>query len=146
MNKTMRDPAWWYWLLTAGFLAEGVGGGSWGIPLAVFLCVIQVVHFRWRTGSFIAFPVQVRLAYLSLLAGGLWSPLQWIHAVQLAGTSARVLIGYCLLARTLSLAPWNRVEPLSASLVRRTFLSMQSAIAPCGSVFQRRPSYETEGY
>jgi len=145
MNRTTRDLAWWYWLLTVGLLAPGIGRWSWGILLAMFLCAVQIIHFRWRTGSITAFPVQVRLAYLGLLAAGLWPPLQWIHLVQLIGTSARVLVGYCLLARTLSLAPWNRVEPLSASLVRRTFFSLQSAIAPCGSILQR-PSYETEGY
>lgn len=50
------------------------------------------------------------------------------------GTSARVLIGYCLLARTLSLAPWNR---LSFALINRTFFSSQAAVPPCGEVFYR---------
>jgi hypothetical protein len=43
--------------------------------------------------------------------------------VQLVGTWAMVLVGYCPLARALSLLPWNRRQPLSADLVRRTFLS-----------------------
>jgi hypothetical protein len=34
-----------------------------------------------------------------------------------------VLVGYCPLARALSLLPWNRSQPLSAALVRRTFVS-----------------------
>ena len=34
-----------------------------------------------------------------------------------------VLVGYCPLARMLSLLPWNRRQPLSVALVRRTFLS-----------------------
>ena len=137
MNRTTRDLAWWYWLTTVGLLASGLLGWAIGIHLAMFLCAVQIIHFGWRTGGITTFPVQVRVTYLLLLALGLWIPLQWIHLVQVIGTSARVLVGYCLLARTLSLAPWNRVEPLSASLVRHTFLSMQSAIAPCGSVLQR---------
>jgi len=137
MNRTTRDLAWWYWLATVGLLASGLLGWANGIPLAIFLCAVQVIHFGWRSGGFTALPVQVRVTYLLLLVLGLWTPLQWIHLVQVIGTSARVLVGYCLLARILSLAPWNRVELLSASLVRHTFLSMQSAIAPCGSVLPR---------
>ena len=137
MNRTTHDLAWWYWLTTVGLLASGLLGWANGIPLAIFLCAVQVIHFGWRTCGITALPVQVRVTYLLLLALGLWTPLQWIHLVQVIGTSARVLVGYCLLARILSLAPWNRVELLSASLVRHTFLSMQSAIAPCGSVLPR---------
>jgi hypothetical protein len=137
MNDTIRDAAWWYWLLTAGFLAASLAGWSSGVSLAVFLCVVQILHFRRRSGSFTSFPVQVRLAYLGLLVTGLWTALHWIHVVQLIGTSARVLVGYCLLARVLSLASWNRTEPLSPVLVRRTFFSMRSAVAPCGAVLQR---------
>ncbi|MEX5217313.1 MAG: hypothetical protein NW701_05755 [Nitrospira sp.] len=141
MNTTTNDLAWWYWMLTVGLLSVGVTGWPWGVPLAMGLCAIQILHFRTRTGSLTSFPVQVRMTYMLLLALGLWPPLQWIHFVQVIGTSARVLVGYCLLARALSLAPWNRVEPLSAALVRNTFLSMQPAIAPCGSVL-RRPTFE----
>jgi hypothetical protein len=145
MNRTTRDLAWWYWLLTVGLLAAGIAGQPWGTPLAMFLCTVQLAHFSWFAGSITAFPVQVRLAYLGVLAAGLWPPLQWIHLVQLIGTSARVQAGYFLLGRPHYQAPWNRVEPLSASLVRRTFFSLQSAIAPCGSILRRLP-YEAEEY
>ena len=138
MIKNMRDPAWWYWLLTTGLLATGLGGWAGGILLAMFLCAVQIVHFGWRAGNPAALPVQVRIAYLALLVMGLWPPMQWIHVVQLLGTSARVLAGYCLLARALSLAPWNRTNPLSMSLIHRTFFSMQPEVAPCGSILQRR--------
>jgi hypothetical protein len=137
MNRTTRDLAWWYWLATVGLLASGLLEWANGIHLAISLCAVQVIHFGWRSGGITTFPVQVRVTYLLLLALGLWTPLQWIHLVQVIGTSARVLVGYCLLARTLSLAPWNRVEPLSVPLVRNTFFLMQSAIAPCGSALPR---------
>jgi len=76
-----------------------------------------------REGELAAFPVQVRAAYLALLVAGLYPPLGFIHWVQLVGTWAMVLVGYCPLARALSLLPWNRSQPLSAALVRRTFVS-----------------------
>ena len=36
---------------------------------------------------------------------------------------ALLVFGYCLMARTVSLLPWNRAEPLTLDLLRRTFFS-----------------------
>jgi hypothetical protein len=47
-----------------------------------------------------------------------------------------VTFGYCTLARCLSLLPWNRSEPLSFALLRRTFLSRPVK----GSVLQGLPA------
>lgn len=132
----IRDLGWWYWTLTAGLLAGGLTGWRPGLPLAMSLCTVQLVHVLLLTRHAAAFPVQVRAAYLALLAAGLWGPLQWVHWMQLIGTTARVVIGYCLLARVLSLAPWNRWQPLSRDLVHRTFLSLSAAGPPCGQVFR----------
>jgi hypothetical protein len=134
---TIRDLGWWYWVLTVGLLSGGLLARPEGILLAMMVCAIQIAHVLWLTGDVTAFPVQVRVAYLALLIAGTWEPLQWIHWVQLTGTSARVVIGYCLLARTLSLTPWNRVQPLTLDLMRQTFFSLQTALPPCGAVFSR---------
>jgi hypothetical protein len=109
------------------------------------LCAVQIGHVIWLTRGVTAFPVQVRVAYLAMLISGLWGPLQWIHWVQLAGTTARVLVGYCLLARTLSLAPWNRWQPVSFALIRRTFLSLQAAVPSCGDMFRRMSLERVQG-
>ncbi len=135
--KTIHDLGWWYWVLTVGLLSLGLLGWPAGIWFAMTLCMVQLWHVVWLTRDITAFPVQVRVAYLVLLMAGLWEPLQWIHWMQLAGTTARILVGYCLLARTLSLAPWNRWQPLSLDLITRTFLSLQAAVPPCGEVFRR---------
>ena len=142
---TMRDPGWWYWLVTVGFLGAGLSGLPQGFFLAILLCLVQVAHVSWLTHDLTAFPVQVRVAYLAMLIAGLWGPLQWIHWMQLAGTAARVLIGYCLLARALSLAPWNRWQPLTVALLKRTFLSWQTAVPPCGEVFRRMSLERVQG-
>lgn len=134
---TTRDLGWWYWVLTVGLLGAGLSGWRAGLSLAIALCAVQIVHVLWLIRDLTAFPVQVRVAYLAMLVAGLWEPLQGIHWMQLVGTSARVLIGYCLLARTLSLAPWNRWQPFSLELIARTFLSVQAAVPPCGEVFRR---------
>ena len=132
-----RDLNTAYWLLTAGLLAAGLTGWTAGIYLAIILTIIQVAHVLWLKREVTAFPVQVRLVYLAMLIVGLWGPLQWIHWLQLVGTSARVLTGYCLLARTLSLFPWNRQQPLSWDLLKRTYLTLRADMPACMEVFSR---------
>ncbi|MGE3153315.1 MAG: hypothetical protein AB7G48_03890 [Nitrospiraceae bacterium] len=129
--EPVRDLGWRYWLATVFLLAAWLSGWTPAIWMAIALCIVQIVHFTVRTGSSISFLVQVRLAYLILLIAGLWSPLIWIHVLQFIGTSARVLFSYCFLARTMSLAPWNRSEPWSLDLVRRTFFSFPTGLSPC---------------
>jgi hypothetical protein len=102
----------------------GLSGRSWGFAVAMVFCVIQAIHFVWRDSSATAFSVQVRVAYLILLLLGQWPPLHWVLWVQLVGTLVRVSVGYCLLARSLSLLPWNRFEPFSMALLRRTYVSL----------------------
>ena len=131
------DLGWWYWFVTVGLLGAGLFGRPAGIYVAILLSAVQIGHVIWLTGDVTSFPVQVRVAYLAMLVLGLWGPLQWIHWLQLTGTTARVLVGYCLLARTLSLAPWNRLQPVSFALIRRTFLSLQAAVPSCGDMFHR---------
>lgn len=130
-----REISWWYWALTSVLLITGLAGRFEAFYLATALSVVQVVHFRLRHGSFGAFPVQVRLAYTVMLMLALWAPMNWLFWLPAVGTPAQVLFGYCTLARCLSLLPWNRREPLSGGLLRRTFLS-----APVrGSVMQGLP-------
>jgi hypothetical protein len=124
IRSRFSDIKWWYWLATAILLAAYlVAGLRFAIFAAVALTAVQLVHFAARDGELTAFPIQVRAAYLGLLAAGLYPPLVFIHWIQLIGTWAMVLVGYCPLARMLSLLSWNRRQPLSAALVRRTFLS-----------------------
>ena len=122
-RSRLHDVKWWYWLATALLLAVYIAGWRPAIFAAIALGAVQLVHFTAREGDVTAFPVQVRAAYLALLVVGLFPPLGFIHWVQLAGTWLMVLVGYCPLARALSLLPWNRSQPLSIGLVRRTFLS-----------------------
>jgi hypothetical protein len=118
-----RETHWWYWAVTDVLLA----GGLWSWPPrfwpVIGLTLVQVLHYLGRERSLSAFPVQVRMAYLGLLLLGQWDPFYFVYWVQLTGTTAMVLVDYCALARFLSLMPWNRREPLSRSLVLRTFVS-----------------------
>ena len=142
---SMHDLGWWYWFSTVGLLGAGLLGWTAGIVLAMALCAVQIAHVLWLTRDVAAFPVQVRVSYLAILMAGLWGPLYWIHWMLLAGSSARVLASYCLLGRMLSLAPWNRWQPLSFALIQRTFLSLQTAVPPCGEVFRRMSLERVQG-
>jgi hypothetical protein len=117
---------WLYWTVTLGLLVLGLAGWQAGIPLAVALTAVQARHFALKTGSWSHLLVQVRVVYLGLLILGLWTPFWFVHWMQLAGTSARVLAGYCLLARLLSLLPWNRVEPFTVALLQRTLFMVRA--------------------
>lgn len=120
MKKSL---AWWYWLGANVLLVYGLSGGTSGFAPVIVLCSVQALHFLARERSLAAFPVQVRMSYLGLLLFGLWEYGGFIYWIQLAGTTAMVLVDYCPLARFLSLMPWNRQHPLSWRLVVRTFFS-----------------------
>ena len=112
---------WWYWTSAAGLLGAALAGWQPGLALATAWVAVQLVHYLARERTLRALPVQTRIAYLGILAAGTWPPLGFLHAVQLAGTCISVTTGYCLLARTVSLLPWNRARPLTIERVWRTF-------------------------
>lgn len=91
-------------------------------PLASVL-VAQSLMYAGRDSSFITFPVQVREFYLLIFVVGLLPGLGFLHWIQVAGTSAYLLFGYCPLARMVVLLPWNRVVPLSWGVVRVALFS-----------------------
>lgn len=118
-----RALSWWYWLVTVVLLTAGVSGWSPGFLLAIGLTAFQLVHFIIRERSVTTFPVQVRLGYLLLLLLAWPEPLRLIYWIPMIGTWAQILVGYCTMARLVSLLPWNRQEPFTFSLLKRTFLS-----------------------
>ncbi len=118
-----KDVGWWYWLASAGLLTYGVAGNPVGFVAAIGLTVFQLIHYVIREKSFVAFPVQVRFWYLVLVMTAFYEPLQWVYWIPAIGTWAQVIFGYCLLARSISLFPRNRSEPLSAALLQKAFFS-----------------------
>jgi hypothetical protein len=85
--------------------------------------VWQLFHYRLREGSNVAFAVQVRFWFLKLLHLALSAPMHWLYWIPTIGTWAQLLFGYCTMARLVSLFLWNRSEPFSLNLVRRTYFS-----------------------
>lgn len=122
MNR-IQFISWQYWAVTDVLLIAAVLGWQPGFPAVIGLNIVQLVHFLVREKSLTAFPVQVRAAYLGLLLAGQWDPLYIIYFIQIIGTTVMVLADYCPLARFLSLMPWNRHEPFTLDLLRRTVFS-----------------------
>ena len=118
-----RELSWWYWLVTAVLLSLGLAVSPDGFLGAIAVTVWQLIHFRLRERSNAAFPVQVRFWYLMLLLLALPGPMHWLYWIPTIGTWAQLFFGYCTMARLVSLFPWNRSEPFSWGLLRRTFFS-----------------------
>lgn len=112
-----------YWQTTALLLATHFAGWAAGLPLAMALTLWQAVHFGWRRRDPLAFEVQVRVAYLGLLLVGTLPACWPLHVIQFIGVNASVVVDYCLLARLLALAPWNRSQPLTTALLRQVVFS-----------------------
>jgi hypothetical protein len=125
--RVLKDPSWWHWAITAPLMAASLAGVSWAMPAAVMLCGGAAGGYYAVVRSWRPFPVQIRLAFLSLLFAGALPWMTWLHVVQLIGTSAMVTIGYCPLARMLTLAPWNRNEPVSRAAVWHAFFMLPRA-------------------
>jgi hypothetical protein len=117
------DWTWWAWALTAFLLAIGLLWQPGAFFAAIVVTTVQAIVMLLRERRLSAFAVQLRIAYLMVLAICFIPPMRWLYWLPTVGTFALVIFGYCLLARVLFLLPWNRQEPLSARLVCRAFLS-----------------------
>jgi hypothetical protein len=118
-TAVLSDPGWWHWAVTAVLLAAHLLHVPWALWGAWWVCVGMTAAYWYELRSVRAMPVQVRLAYLVLLAVGSLPGMRWVHVVQLAGTVAMATVGYCPLPRALSLLWFNRTGPLTPGLVRR---------------------------
>lgn len=133
-----RETGWRYWAASEVLLVIGLAGWYPAFALALVLALVQVAHYRARERSFTAFPVQVRIGYAAILLIALAPALHWLFWLPAVGTLALLLFGYCLLARCLSLMPWNRRERFTWQLAWRTF----TAPPVRGSILQGLPAAE----
>ncbi len=117
------DWTWWVWLATAILLTIGLLGVPIGFLVAIILTLVQTVVILSKERNVGAFPVQLRVAYLGLLIVCYLPAMRWLYWLPAVGTFALVIFGYCLMARCLSLLPWNSSESYSLNRLRRTFFS-----------------------
>lgn len=120
--SVLTDLSWWHWTLTIPLLAAHLAGYPWALAIAIGICTLVGGYYAVRLRALRPFPVQIRIAYVGLLLCGTLPGMSWIYWVPLIGTTVLVTVGYCLLSRILSLAPWSRTEPLSGSLLWQVFV------------------------
>ena len=136
-----KDVGWWYWLVLAGLVNVSQYGEFDGYTWVIVVAAVHLLHYVLREASWTAFSVQVRLAFLAYVSLAYFEPLQWLYWVPAFGLIARVLLGYCLLARMLMLLPNNRAVALTWSFVANAFLA-----APVrGSVLHGLGHYQNIG-
>ena len=119
----LEDWTWWTWAITVALLIAGLYGSDAGFIGAMMVTAMQgaVVLIRDSDGAGFAF--QLRAAFLLLLIVCYLPAMRWLYWLPTVGTSALLVFGYCLLARVLSLMPWNGREPYTLERMRRTFFS-----------------------
>ncbi|HWI59928.1 MAG TPA: hypothetical protein VNZ22_22045 [Bacillota bacterium] len=117
----INDYTWWLWFLIVCCLLAGLLANPVYFLVAIGIATLQAVGFVARERSLSSFPAQLRLAYLMLLTVLYIPPLRPLYWIPAIGTFALCFFGYCLLARCLSLLPWNRTSPLTLQEVVRTF-------------------------
>ena len=119
----MITVAWWYMLATLGGVLAGLLVEPVWLLAAIGLCALQVVHFGAEDKNYFSFSCQVRYVMMGIFVLRLAEPLRWIYWIPVVGLTARLTVNYCLLARLVSLLPWNRKEPVTWALVKRTIFS-----------------------
>lgn len=83
--------------------------------------LLFLILFNFR---FNAFPVQVRITYFLWVVVGTYVPYMVILMyISTIGLFTNLFLGYCPLARSLYLLPWNRDEPMSLDLLQRVVMS-----------------------
>jgi hypothetical protein len=117
------EPTWWVWLTTALLLFAGFFGMPAAFVAAIALSALQTAIVLGLRRSFTPYPVQIRLAYTLLMIVSFVPSLRWFYWLLALGALALVIFGYCIMARFLSLMPWNRSAPFTMRLLARTFFT-----------------------
>ncbi len=119
----VKDTGWWYWVASTTCLWLAVTVYPAAFQIALLIGVVQLLHFIITERSVSAFPVQVRAGYFCFLLLAIPEGLQWLLWVPAVGTLARVLTGYCIMARHLMLLPMNRNVQLTMGFIKEAFLT-----------------------
>ncbi len=129
-----QHASWWIWLTTACLLVVGLAGFPFGFVAAIAISILHSFFYLIREHSLSAFPVQLRIAYTVLLVVCFIPFMRWLYWLPTVGTFALNIFGYCLMARFVSLLPWNRREPITFDLLSRTFASRPMIANPTDGV------------
>jgi hypothetical protein len=108
-------------MITTVLLIVGLSGCSLAFIGAMAVTAGQGFILLLRNRNPCAFPVQLRAAYLLLMLICYLAPMSWLYLLPTVGTLAIIDLGYCLMARVLSLLPWNSRETYTLARLRPAF-------------------------
>ncbi|MEH6548375.1 MAG: hypothetical protein V7711_17900 [Pseudomonadales bacterium] len=114
---------WRYWVIIGLLLLAAMLFNQQLLLAAIAVTVIHLLHFMVRDKDITSFPVQVRFFFLLLLLAAQPQSMRWLYWLPTIGVWLQILFGYCLMARAVSLLPWNRQQPLTMAMLKNTFFS-----------------------
>lgn len=123
---TRKRLIWILWFVTWTGLLAGLYDRIFFEVVVVFTFFHAILFLYLHNYRFVAFPVQVRVAYFAWVWVGTYVPYMIILLyITMIGLATNLFLGYCPLARLLYLIPLNRDEhePFSIGLVKRVFLA-----------------------
>ena len=115
---------WVLWFITWTGLLAGLFDRTYYeyvVAFSFFHTVLFMFLFKFHI---YAFPVQVRIAFLIWVVIGTFVPyMVFLMYITTIGLPSNLFLGYCPLARSMYLLPWNRQEPISMELLKRVVMS-----------------------
>jgi hypothetical protein len=128
LPAALRDRvSWTLWTLSeVGVLAGFFDARAWDALIA-FSIVHAFVYTLLVGGKPMAFPAQLRIAYVGWLLIATRVPnMEWMMMVNACGLMANQLFGYCPLVRLLYLLPFNRNHPMTPKAFLKVFTTPPS--------------------
>jgi hypothetical protein len=102
---------WWYWTITLIFIGAAIGGWVLSYYIVMILSGIQIVHFKTRLKSLVAFDTQVRIVYFVFTLIGFVESIKFpAYILLFIGTFMVVAFNRCGIAILLKRMPWNKKE------------------------------------
>ena len=123
INSNFKNTDWQLLLLCACGMTGGLAGWEAGFLLALASAAILFFTSFLKHGYLMAFQVQVHMTYFAILLAASPEPVNGLYWLPTLGTWAYLLFDYCLLARLLSLLPYNSSKPFTLRHVRDTFIA-----------------------
>jgi len=123
-SRVRKPLIWGLWFITWLGLVAGFFDRQYYEYVVIFSALHALLFLLMNGFNVKPFPVQVRIAYFIWVAAGTYVPhLTVLMYITFVGLGTNLFLGYCPLARMMSLMPWNLKEKYSLGLVGRVFLS-----------------------
>lgn len=122
-NLQYKNTDWQLLFLCGCGISAGLAGWHGGYLLSLAAAAINFYITFVNRGYLMSFQVQVHMTYLVFLVIAYPQPMNSLYWLPAIGTWIYLLFDYCLLARLLSLLPYNSNAPFSVEHLKNTMLA-----------------------